>query len=392
MRAFILRLFSLVLMMFGTRAAVGQGQSHAVPDYGRVARQVLEAAVADTAFPGAVVSVGLRGQKLYTAAVGHYGIDDDRLVSDSTVYDLASLTKVVSMTTAIMLLVADGTVDLDRPVVEYLPRFTGGLKDSVTIRQLLTHSSGLPSWRPLHLLTRDRREAIDSLYAVPLDTIPGARYLYSDLGAMTLGLAVESVVGRPLDEYMLKRVWRPLNMSSTRYVPGERLLDHIAPTERDPVRGRIIRGEVHDENCWRLGGVSGHAGLFSNALDLSRFARWMLDLYHGRVSPDDSLYVPVDIVREFTRRQPGPEGSTRALGWDTPSDSLSSAGTLLPKVSFGHTGFTGTSIWIDPVDELFIILLTNRVHPSRENLKIGAVRAALADSVATSVFGHRQAQ
>jgi CubicO group peptidase (beta-lactamase class C family) len=327
---------------------------------------------------------------ILTVPVGRYGIDDPRPVSDSTVYDLASVTKVVSMTTAIMLLLADGAIDLDAPVNQYLPRFAGGGKDSVTVRHLLTHSSGLPSWRPLYLLTTDRQQAIDSLYATPLDTIPGARYRYSDLGAITLGLVVESVVRRPLDETMLKRVWQPLGMLSTGYVPDAWLLDHIAPTERDSVRGRIIRGEVHDENCWRLGGVSGHAGLFSNAADLTRFAFWMLDLYHGRISPDDPLYVPQEVVREFTRRQPGPEGSTRALGWDTPSDSLSTAGTLMSRQSFGHTGFTGTSIWIDPLNDLFVILLTNRVHPTRRNYKIGAVRAALADSILSQISTHRK--
>ena len=373
-------------------SGVARGQVGGAPelDIASSARSVLHGAVADTAFPGGVAAAGMDGQVVFVVPAGRYGIDDPRPVSDSTVYDLASVTKVVSMTTAIMLTVADGKIDLDAPVHRYLPRFVGGGKDSVKIRHLLTHSSGLPSWRPLYSMTSDRREAIDSLYATPLDTIPGARYRYSDLGAITLGLLVESVVGRPLDEIMLKRVWRPLKMPSTGYVPDAHLLDHVAPTERDPVRGRIIRGEVHDENCWRLGGVSGHAGLFSNAADLTRFARWMLDLYHGRVPQDDPLHVPKALVREFTSRQSGPEGSTRALGWDTPSDSLSTAGTLMSRQSFGHTGFTGTSIWIDPVNDLFVILLTNRVHPTRHNYKIGAVRAALADSILSHISTHRK--
>lgn len=354
-------------------------------DYSAAAREVLYEALADTAFPGAVAAAGVRGEVVLTMPVGRYGIDDPRPVVGSTVYDLASVTKVVGMTTAVMLLVADSLVDLDERAVTYLPCFTGGGKDSVTVRHLLTHSSGLPSWRPLYLQTADRAEAIDSLYAVPLDTVPGVRYRYSDLGAITLGLIVERVAGRPLDQILLKRVWRPLDMTSTGYVPDARLLDHIAPTELDLVRGRIIRGEVHDENSWRLGGVTGHAGLFSNAPDLSRFAMWMLDLYHGRVPPDHELYVPPETVREFTRRQDIPEGSTRALGWDTPSDSLSSAGTLMSRSSFGHTGFTGTSLWIDPDNDLFVILLTNRVHPTRRNWKIGPVRGRVADAIVGAI-------
>ncbi len=371
----------LAALLPARHVAMAQSAAVLLPDPSEAARRVLTEAVADTAFPGGVAAAGLGGRQLLLVPVGRYGIDDPRPVSDSTVYDLASVTKVVGMTTAIMLTVADGLVNLDEPVHVYLPRFIGGGKDSVTVRHLLTHTSGLPSFRRLWLEAADRSGAMDSLFATPLDTIPGARYLYSDLGAITLGLIVESVVGRPLDEILLKRVWRPLGMASTGYVPEARLLDHVAPTERDPYRGRIIRGEVHDENCWRLGGVSGHAGLFSNAPDLSRFARWMLDLYHGRVATDDPLFVAPELVRQFTSRQPGPEGSTRALGWDTPSDSLSTAGTLMSRSSFGHTGFTGTSVWIDPDNELFVILLTNRVHPTRRNRKIGPVRGRLADAI-----------
>jgi CubicO group peptidase (beta-lactamase class C family) len=385
MRAFVSSGFLALICLAFFGVANGQTPGLQEGDRGTAARQVLNEAVADTAFPGAVAVAGRGGEVLTTVSAGRYGIDDSRLVADSTVYDLASVTKVVSMTTAIMLLVADGVLEIDGYVHSYLPRFSGGGKDSVRVRHLLTHTSGLPSWRPLYLEATDRREAIDSLYSTRLDTIPGVRYRYSDLGAITLGLVVESIVGRPLDEIMLKRVWHRLGMTSTGYVPDAYLLDHVAPTELDPVRGRIIRGEVHDENCWRLGGVSGHAGLFSNAPDLAVFAQWMLDLYHGRVSADHPLYVPPAIVAEFTRRQDGPEGSTRALGWDTPSDSLSTAGTLMSRVSFGHTGFTGTSIWIDPVNDLFVILLTNRVHPTRRNHKIGRVRGLLADAVVSEL-------
>lgn len=345
-------------------------------------RLYLEEQVAARAFPGAVLVVGHEGTVAYVTAVGHYGEDDPRPIADTTVYDLASLTKVVGLTTATMLLVAENALELDRPVVDYLPEFAGPGRDAVLVRHLLTHTSGLPAWMPLYLETATPQEAIDRVLHTPLETPPGQRFAYSDLGAITLTQIVERVSGMPLDRLLDERVFRPLRMTRTRYRPPRDWASFIAPTERDPWRGRVIRGEVHDENASRLGGVSGHAGLFSTGWDLARFAIWMLDAWHGRVRETDPVYLPEDIVRIFTRRQPGPPGSTRALGWDTPSDSgRSSAGTLLSRDSFGHTGFTGTSIWIEPERELFIILLTNRVHPSRANRMILDVRPAVADLV-----------
>jgi CubicO group peptidase (beta-lactamase class C family) len=190
-----------------------------------------------------------------------------------------------------------------------------------------------------------------------------------------------------LDVFLEERVFQPLGMRWTRYRPPLDWLDLIAPTENDPWRGRVLRGEVHDENAARLGGVAGHAGLFSNAPDLANFARWMLNVYHGNTVAPGNIAIEPALLRSFVTRQPGPEGSTRALGWDTPSEEGSSAGTLLSKASFGHTGFTGTSIWIDPVNDLFIILLTNRVHPTRENSAMGWVRPQVADAVVRAVVG-----
>jgi len=347
--------------------------------------RLLLSAVDSHAFPGAVLQVGFKGRVVYKTAAGHYGDDDPRPVSDSTVYDLASLTKVIGLTTAVMLLAAEGKIDLNRPVADYVPRFSGPDKDRVLVRHLLTHSSGLPAWRPLHLETATRDEAVDSVLAAQLESQPGEAYRYSDLGAITLGLAVERIGGQSLDVILQERVFGPLGMDWTRYRPPQDWIDHIAPTEDDPWRGRVVRGEVHDENAVRLGGVSAHAGLFSMAPDLARFAQWMLDAYHGRLAPDGPLYIPAEIVREFVRLQPGPEGSTRALGWDTPSREGSSAGTLMSPDSFGHTGFTGTSLWIDPHRELFIVLLTNRVHPTRDNNAIRQIRGLVADSVVAAL-------
>jgi len=301
------------------------------------------------------------------------------------VYDLASLTKVVGLTSATMILVSEGRLDLDEQLSHFFPELTGIQNGQVTIRHLLTHTSGLPAWRPLHLETESREEAIDSVLAATLENAPGSAYAYSDFGAITLGLVIERISGLGLDEFLEQRLFEPQGMSWTRYLPPAEWRDRIAPTEDDPWRGRVLRGEVHDENASRLGGVAGHAGLFSTAPDLARFAQWLLDSYLAT----ENLAVDIDsaIVRSFVTKQPGPEGSTRALGWDTPSVEESSAGNLLSRNSFGHTGFTGTSIWIDPEREIFIILLTNRVHPTRENSAMGWVRPHVADAVVRAVEG-----
>ena len=338
------------------------------------------------AFPGGVLVVGRRGAVAYTAPVGRYGDDDPRPVDEDTIYDLASLTKVIGLTTAAMFLVADGALDIDDRVVDYVPEFTGAGRDGVLVRQLLTHTSGLPGWVPLYLETADADGALQRIYGMELENPPGDHYSYSDLGAILLTQIVQRVAGVPLDTFLHERVFQPLGMSQTRFRPPLELRDRIAPTEMDPWRGRLLRGEVHDENAFHLGGVSGHAGLFSTGGDLARFAIWLLDAYHGRLDDDPRPKLPGALVREFTRRQPGPEGSTRALGWDTPTPGGGlSSGHLLDPSSFGHTGFTGTSIWIDPARELFIILLTNRVHPTRDNRALLPIRGIVADMVVTAV-------
>jgi CubicO group peptidase (beta-lactamase class C family) len=342
--------------------------------------------VREGAFPGGVLVVGRRGAVAYTAPVGRYGDDDPRPVNENTIYDLASLTKVIGLTTAAMFLVADGDLDIDARVVDYVPEFTGTGKVGVLVRHLLTHTSGLPAWVPLYLETADADGALQRIYGMKLENPPGDHYSYSDLGAILLTQIVQRVAGVPLDTFLHERVFKPLGMSQTRFRPQFELRDRIAPTEMDPWRGRLLRGEVHDENAFHLGGVSGHAGLFSTGPDLARFAVWLLDAYHGRLGDDPRPELPGALVREFTRRQPGPEGSTRALGWDTPTPGGGlSSGHLLDPSSFGHTGFTGTSIWIDPARELFIILLTNRVHPTRDNRALLPIRGIVADMVVGAV-------
>jgi len=332
------------------------------------------------AFPGAVLAVGRHGRLALLAAVGRYGTDDARPVDPGTLYDLASLTKVVGLTTACMQLVDEGRLALDAPVRRYLPEFQGGGdKERVTVRHLLTHSSGLPAWRPLYREAGSRAAALALADTTPLATAPGERFVYSDLGAIVLMQIVERISGEPLDRWLARRVFGPLGMPATRYRPPTSWRDRIAPTETDTAfRHRSLRGEVHDENAGRLGGVSGHAGLFANAPDLSRFAAMLL----AGGAWDSLQLIRAETVAEFTRRQEVPPGSSRALGWDTPADSgYTSAGAKLSRRAFGHTGFTGTSLWMDPDRDLFIILLTNRVHPTRANTAILRVRPRVADLV-----------
>ena len=294
---------------------------------------------------------------------------------DSTLWDMASLTKVVGLTTAMMQLSEAGKVDLDAPVQRYVKEFQGPNKERVTLRHLLTHSSGLPAWRPLYKETDSPAAARALAVATALDTLPGIRMVYSDLGAIILGIIVERVSGEPLDAYLARHVFGPLRMTSTTYRPGRDLLPRIAPTEYDPWRQRHIRGEVHDENAYALGGVSGHAGLFSTGHDVARFCR----MYLNGGMLDGARIVSGKTIRRFTTVQDSTL-SNRALGWETPNGT-NSAGHLFTRPAFGHTGFTGTSIWVDPSRDLFVILLTNRVNPTRQNLRIGAVRTALADVV-----------
>jgi len=362
-----------------TLATVACGQPRPVPpitiqpqSYGRFQPVVayLRSQV-DSAFPGATIAVGYRDSVVLLAAVGHYGADDKRPVTTETIYDLASLTKVIGLTTATMMLVDQGKLDLDAPVQRYVPAFQGANKERVLIRHLLTHSSGMPAWRPLYAEANTREEALALVDTTALLKQPGDTFVYSDLGAITLTRAVEAITGQRLNDFLDSRLFGPLGMRSTRYLPPESWRERIAPTENDTVfRHRLLRGEVHDENAGRLGGVSGHAGLFSTAPDLARFATWLL-----RLRTIDSLP-----VRDFTRKQGIPPGSSRALGWDTPSEN-SSAGTKMGPNAFGHTGFTGTSIWFDPDRNLFIVLLTNRVNPTRTNTKIFQVRRRVADLV-----------
>ena len=343
----------------------------------------LQAAVERGAFPGAVVAVGRRDTVLFLHAFGRLDYERGAPVTERTVWDLASLTKVVGLTTAAMMLVDDGKLDVGAPVTRYVAEFAAG-GDSVTVRHLLTHSSGLPAWKPFFQSVRSRRQMFPLVNAEPLEAAPGARMVYSDLGAMLLTEIVERVSGQRLDRFLQARLFRPLGMRQTRFRPPRSWLERIAPTEIDTTwRHRLVRGEVHDENAASMGGVSGHAGLFSTAPDLVRFAQFLLREGREGGERGDGRLIKAATIAEFTRVQQ-PDFSSRALGWDTPSEN-SSAGTRLSARAFGHTGFTGTSIWVDPEQDIFVILLTNRVHPTRENNLIRDVRRQVADFAVEAV-------
>jgi CubicO group peptidase (beta-lactamase class C family) len=333
-------------------------------------------------YPGAAVVVGRKGYSVWHKGFGSLDWSGKTKVSvTESIYDLASLTKVVGTTTALMILFDEGRIELDAPVSAYIPEFSGGLKDSITIRDLLSHRSGLPASRDLWRLADSPEEARQYVINAPLVCKPRQCMIYSDLGAIMMGFIVERVTGMGLDEYLQARLFGPLGMTSTEFRPDASLKSRIAPTEVLPPRGYPLRGEVHDENAYALGGVAGHAGLFSTAADLSIFAQMMLNggEYGGvRIVADSTiqLFTGHAII------------SNRALGWEKP-DGTSGSGDFLSDRAFGHTGYTGTSIWIDPDREMFVILLTNRVHEARARRPakvIADVRNDLSDAAAAAVM------
>jgi CubicO group peptidase (beta-lactamase class C family) len=359
------------------------------------ADRIVRDAVAAGAFPGAVLALGLRGELAHLRAFGRLGYDAQASpVAADTIYDLASLTKVIVTTTLAMQLVDEEKLDLAAPVCELVPGFTGGGKERVTARQLLSHSGGLTWWAPLYKEVQGQAAYLERIAAMELAYEPGTKAVYSDLGLILLGRVIERSAGDSIDALARTRVLGPLGMADTCYRPGAELRARIAPTENDPWRGRVLRGEVHDENAAALGGVAPHAGLFGTAPDLARFAAMLLagGLHQGR------RMVSRATLQLFTERA-GVRLASRALGWDTPANETSersstpgapgytAAGSLLSARSFGHTGFTGTSLWLDPERELFVILLTNRVHPTRENNAIRAVRARVADAAVAALAG-----
>ncbi|HEX2187251.1 MAG TPA: serine hydrolase domain-containing protein [Longimicrobiaceae bacterium] len=340
---------------------------------------VARAAVADRAAPAIAVAVGRFGRLVHSRG---YGRTDwaprSPEVTDSTIFDLASLTKVVATTTAAMILEDEGRLQLDRPVAFYVPELTDTLKQGITVRQILTHRGGFEAFAPLYLDTRGQAEYLRKINERPLKHVPGTETVYSDWDLILMQRVIERISGQTLDEFTRARIFRPLGMRDTGFRPAPALRPRIAATEVDRRRGGLIQGEVHDPNAWALGGVAGHAGLFSSARDLAVFAQMMLN---------NGEYGGVRIVRpETVARWTATQfaGSSRALGWDTPS-GRSSAGRFFGPRSYGHTGYTGTSLWMDPERGVFVVLLTNRVNPTAENQKHVPLRRSVADAVMEAV-------
>ncbi len=357
----------------------------------------LQAAVAEGVFPGAVLHVRVGGHVVFHEAVGRLTYRHDApAVTPGTIYDLASLTKPLTTTTLTFHLIASQRLHLSQAIGDILVEVRNAAVARATIEQLLAHAAGLPGWRPYYeRLAREggtpagswprawaQDRVLSWIAAETLEAQPGARSVYSDLGFMLLGTMIERTTRQSLDVAWRTGIATQLEVQPLDFVPSTSTCSGVfgagvlvAPTEEDTWRGRLIVGEVHDENAAALAGVAGHAGLFGTADAVSRVGQWWLDVRNGRRQPELQT-----LAQHFTARVTAVEGSSRALGWDTPSEPSSSGRYFSPQ-SFGHLGFTGTSLWIDPEAELVVVLLTNRVHPTRANDRIKAVRPRVHDLV-----------
>jgi CubicO group peptidase (beta-lactamase class C family) len=342
--------------------------------FGRTSH-LLRQGVSQGVFPGAALAFG-NAKQVYYLTEGQTTSGGEQ-VTPQTLYDIASLTKLFTATAA-MLLLEDGVLRLDDPVSGFLHQFEREDKRGITIRQLLTHTSGLAAHAPLFLSAGTSEEMVSLIADGPLSHEPGAKVVYSCLGFITLGLLLAKVSGQGLDELVYSRIFKPLDMPHTKYANGSPLpRDGVAPTEECSWRGRLIWGEVHDENAYAQGGVSGNAGLFSSAEDLAVFCQMILcEGKHG-----NSHILSVPSIKLATRNHTGELNENRGLGWQRKNPLLSWFGDLAPDSSFGHTGFTGTSLLICPEIDLFVVLLTNRVHPTRTNDRHVRFRALLHNAL-----------
>lgn len=326
--------------------------------------------------PGCVVLVGHRGRIAWLKSYGSRQLKPDVVpMTTDTVFDLASLTKPIATATSIMLLIEDGLVELDAPAAKYIPEFGNTGKEVITIRQLLTHQSGLLPDNSIKDYENDRADAFRRIHELDLRAMPGTRFMYSDVGFIVLGEIVERVSGKPLDVFANKRIFTPLGMSETGFNPPAHLKKRAAPTQER--NGEWMRGEVHDPRAHKLGGVAGHAGLFSTAEDLARYAQMLVN--HGSLG-DPRILKPETC--QLMRTSQEVSSGVRTLGWDRRTGYSSNRGDLFSEQAFGHGGFTGTALWIDPVQEMFVIFLSNRVHPDGKGSvnslagRIGTIAAA----------------
>jgi CubicO group peptidase (beta-lactamase class C family) len=357
---------------------------------------LLQNAIKARAFPACALAVTLRGELIAHQAFGHFTYDPSSSpVAADSIFDLASITKAVATTTAAMILYERGLLDLDAPVTAIIPEFATAdpRRRNVTLRMLLTHASGLPAYKKLFLSLKTREELLAAAFTTDLIADPGTRAEYSDIGFIILGVALERLADEPLDTFCQREIFGPLGMSHTTFNPPKSWKDKIVPSADESInesgagaparesltppsqttfRGRVIQGEVQDENASILGGVAGHAGLFAPAEDIAIFAHTLLNSGRPILRPET--------ITLFTRRESSPEGSSRALGWDTPSGASQSGKYFGPR-SYGHLGYTGTSLWIDPDRQLSITFLTNRTWPDCQNQSIKQLRPAFHDAV-----------
>jgi uncharacterized protein YbbC (DUF1343 family) len=338
---------------------------------------VIQQAISEGQIPGAVLIVGHDGQVVYRKAYGFRALEPQREgMTLDTVFDLASLTKVIATTTAVMRLVEQGKVRLNDPVAKYLPEFAQNGKEDITVRQLLTHYSGLAPDLDLKTVWEGKQTAYRMAFAETPQDAPGSKFSYSDINFIVLGALVEQVTGESLDEYAVQHIFVPLKMMRTRFVPPTAWRAKIAPTQYDE-NGHMLLGVVHDPTARRMGGVAGHAGLFSTGDDLAKFAQALLN-------GGDGILSALSVEKMTRPEQPPSAPVLRGFGWDIDSPFSSNRGDLLPVGSFGHTGWTGTSIWIDPTTRTYIILLTNAVHPRGKGIAI-ALRSKVATAVAAAL-------
>ena len=327
---------------------------------------LLAEAVSDSAFPGGVVLAAKDGQIFLHKAFGYHTYDNQKPVTRGSIFDLASITKVIATTSAVMKLVEADKISLEDKVVNYLPSFKGKQKEyfdhksRITIRHLMTHTSGLPPFKKYFLMDNNIQTRLDSVMNTEPEIGLNQTTIYSDVGLIVLGKVIESVSKNSLDDFVDSVIFEPLGLKSSFYNPPNEKNKRVIPTEFSELYGELIKGYVHDENAKSIGGVAGHAGLFSTASDLAIFSQMMLN---GGIYGWKRIFKS-ETINDFTKRANLIDGSSRALGWDTPSGKAS-GGVYLSESSFGHTGFTGTSLWIDPNNQLFVILLTNAVHPNR---------------------------
>ena len=338
---------------------------------------IIEQAIRDVEIPGAVLLVGHDGKILYRKAYGHRALEPRREpMTTDTIFDLASLTKVVATTTAVMQLVEQGKVRLNDPVAKYLPEFAQNGKEDITLRQLFTHYSGLEPDLDLKTPWEGKETAYRMAFAETPQNPPGSGFLYSDINFITLGALVERVSGETLDAYAARNIFAPLKMAHTRFLPPAAWRSKIAPTQYDE-NNHMLRGVVHDPTARRMGGVAGHAGLFSTAADLAKFAQALLDGGDGILSSES-------VAKMTEPEQPPSAPLLRGFGWDIDSPFSTNRGVLFPVGSYGHTGFTGTSLWIDPTTRTYVILLTNAVHPRGKGTAV-ALRTKVATAVAAAL-------